>query len=80
MSANAQGKTLYDYADVIKQISGEYGFPVVDLLREGNVLHKSTAFMNEYSMDGLHWNESFHKKYIYPQLKNAVINHAIAKP
>ena len=80
MSANAQGKTLYDYADVIKQISGEYGFPVVDLLREGNVLHKSTAFMNEYSMDGLHWNESFHKKYIYPQLKNAVINHAIANP
>lgn len=79
MSANAQGKTLYDYADVIKQIAGEYGFPVVDLLREGNVHHKSTVFMNEYSMDGLHWNESFHKEYIYPQLKNAVINHAIIK-
>ena len=79
MAANAHGKTLYDYADVIKQIAGEYGFPVVDLLREGNVHHKSTAFMNEYSMDGLHWNESFHKEYIYPQLKNAVINHTIAK-
>lgn len=37
ISANAQGKTLYDYADVIKQIAGEYGFPFVDLLREGNV-------------------------------------------
>ena len=77
MVANAQGKTLYDYADVIKQIAGEYGFPVVDLLREGNVHHKSTVFMNDYSMDGLHWNESFHKEYIYPQLKNAVINAGI---
>lgn len=76
MTANAQGKTLYDYADVIKQIAGEYGFPVVDLLREGNVHHKSTAFMNAYSMDGLHWNESFHKEYIYPQIKNTVINKA----
>lgn len=39
-----------------------------------------TVFMNAYSMDGLHWNENFHKEYIYPRLKNAVINHAIAKP
>lgn len=78
MTANAQGKTLYDYADVIKQIAGEYGFPVVDLLRAGNVHHKSTVFMNDYSMDGLHWNESFHKEYIYHQLKNAVINAEIS--
>ena len=37
-----------------------------------------TVFMNAYSMDGLHWNENFHKEYIYPQLKNAVINAEIS--
>ena len=78
MSANGQGKTLYDYADTIKQIAGEYGFPVIDLLREGGVHHKSSAFMSEYSMDGLHWNEIFHRSYLAPIVRRAIENNFIS--
>ena len=77
MGANMAGKTLYDYSDCIKRIAEEYNFCVIDLLRKGGIHYKSADFMSDYSIDGLHWNSNFHKKYLFPKVRNAIIKNMI---
>ena len=48
---SAEGYTLYDYADAVKQVCALYGVPVLDLLRDGGLNSFNTG---DYLADGLH--------------------------
>ena len=48
---SAEGYTLYDYADAVKEVCALYGVPVLDLLRDGGL---NSFNAGTYLADGLH--------------------------
>lgn len=78
---NHTGKTLFDYADAIKQIAIKYNFSVLDLLTESKITVKRDSVARKYYIEGednypadaLHLNLEAHRKFVAPILKNKLI-------
>lgn len=55
-SKNKYGKTLMDYADIIKEVCGYYSIPVLDMYRESLLNPHLTAQQNLFDNVGTHPN------------------------
>ena len=64
--ANSASKTLKDYRDVIIEVCGYYGIPVLDLYAESGI---NPSLYSGFTGDGLHLNDAGHER----------ISHRIAK-
>lgn len=63
---NRNGNTLEDFANAIKEVCKFYGIPVIDLFTECQINPYNQDFKDLYIPDGLHPNDSAHKKFIMP--------------
>ena len=59
---------LEDYVEVIKEVAGYYGIPVLDLHRVSGLQPEVPALREQYMPDGLHPNDAGHSL-IYRRLK-----------
>ena len=59
---------LEDYVDVICQVAGYYGIPVLDLHRVSGIQPENPVLREAYTPDGLHPNDAGHAL-IYSRLK-----------
>ncbi len=51
---------LQDYVDIIRQVAGYYGIPVLDLHRVSGLQPKVPTLQEQYMPDGLHPNDAGH--------------------
>jgi lysophospholipase L1-like esterase len=61
---NAQGYKLLDVANAVKEVVGNYGYPVLDLFNVG----KYELEMYNAGSDGLHPSQEFFENYTAPQI------------
>lgn len=59
---NAQGLTLRDYVNTIKEVAAEYGISVIDLYSQCKLNPRMQPYVNQYMSDGLHPNSAGHKE------------------
>jgi lysophospholipase L1-like esterase len=59
-SVNGNGKTLKEYADIIKEVCGYYGIPVLDMFRECPLNPAISTQKTVYVPDGTHPNTAGH--------------------
>ena len=59
---------LEDYVDIIMQVAGYYGIPVLDLHRVSGIQPENPVLREAYTPDGLHPNDAGHAL-IYSRLK-----------
>ena len=59
---NAQGLTLRDYVNTIKEVAAEYSVSVVDLYSQCKLNPRLAPYVNQYMSDGLHPNSAGHKE------------------
>ena len=72
--ANSKGMVLNDYCEIIRNVSKEKGFALLDLYNMGNFFADSEVFVNTYTYnaDGLHPTEEWHKNTLAFQFLNAI--------
>lgn len=59
-SVNANGKTLKEYGQIIKEVCNYYSIPVLDMYSESLINPHIESQKNEYINDGTHPNEKGH--------------------
>lgn len=59
-AVNANGKTLEEYGEIIKEVCGFYGIPVLDMFHECTLNPTITSQLNAYMPDGTHPNSDGH--------------------
>ena len=60
--------TLEDYVDIIMEVAGYYGIPVLDLHRVSGIQPENPVLREAYTPDGLHPNDAGHAL-LYNRLK-----------
>ena len=56
-SKNTNGKTLKEYGDIIKEVCGFYGIPVLDMFHEVTINPHITTQKEQFIPDGTHPNQ-----------------------
>lgn len=69
----SNGKTLSQYADIIKEVAKYYSLPVLDLYTMGGIQPDVPVMKEKYCPDGLHPNDAGHE-IIYSRLKGFLNN------
>ena len=59
---------LEDYVDIIMEVAGYYGIPVLDLHRVSGIQPENPVLREAYTPDGLHPNDAGHAL-LYSRLK-----------
>lgn len=58
----ADGKTLKDYANAIKQVAEKYSIPYIDLFTRSNIYPNNATVKTTYMPDGLHPNTAGYER------------------
>lgn len=74
LTPNIQGKTLFDYSEMIRKIATSYGCYVGDVLTKCRFNMESAAWKDTYMTDRLHPTQVCVDKYIVPIFEKEMIS------